>query len=135
MGNYQAGTVCESPATNGYLKCTYKGVQYLQHRLAWFLHYKEQPPKQIDHINLDKSDNRIINLRATDVSKNQMNIKVHERSKTGIKGIMPVRGGALFRAEVCVDGKRIQKHSKSITVFKAWLKEMRPKLHGEFART
>ncbi|WKV23635.1 HNH endonuclease [Acinetobacter phage vB_Ab-P-7] len=132
-GNYAANTVCNSLSNQGYIKVTYKGKQMLAHRLAWFLHYNEQPPQQIDHINLDKTDNRLSNLRATTTSQNQMNIKVHERSTTGIKGIMPVRGGKLFRAEVCLNGKRYQKHSKDIEVLKRWVVTKREELHKEFA--
>lgn len=135
MGNYSAGTTCTSKCQNGYGKVTYKGQQMLAHRLAWFLHFKEQPPKQIDHINLDRADNRIHKLRGATVSQNQMNIQTHSRSKTGVKGIMPVRGGALYRAEVCVDGKRYQKHSKCIEKLKGWVQSKRLELHGEYANT
>lgn len=134
MGNYPPSTLCTSLTNNGYIKVTYNGVVMLGHRLAWFLYYKEQPPTQIDHINGDKTDNRIHNLRPTSTSQNQMNISVHTRSKTGIKGIMPVRGGALYRAEVCVGGKRYQKHSKDITVLEAWVLSKREELHAEYAR-
>ena len=133
MGNYGAGTVCASKAQNGYIKITFRGEQMLGHRLAWFLYYKEQPPLQIDHINTIKTDNRIANLRVTTTSQNQMNIQVHDRSKTGIKGIMPVRNGTLYRAEVCVDGKRYQKHSKHIDVLEAWVTSKRAELHKGFA--
>lgn len=132
-GNYQPNTECNSLATTGYIKVTYKGQQFLGHRLAWFLYYKEQPPEFIDHIDLDKTNNRITNLRAATNSQNQMNIKVHKRSKTGIKGIMPVRGGKSYRAEVCVDGVRYQKQSKNIAELETWLLNIKPKLHGTFA--
>ncbi|AZU99221.1 HNH homing endonuclease [Acinetobacter phage vB_AbaP_APK2] len=133
MGNYAANTPCVGKFVSGYIKIRYKGIIYSGHRLAWFLYYGEEPPKYIDHINQDKADNRISNLRATTTSQNQMNIKVHERSTTGIKGIMPVRGGKLFRAEVCLNGKRYQKHSKDIEVLKRWVVAKREELHKEFA--
>lgn len=134
MGNYSKGTVCSSKFQTGYAKVTYKGIQMVAHRLAWFLYYKEQPPEQIDHINGIKDDNRISNLRTCTNSTNQMNISVHKRSQTGIKGIMPVRGGSLYRAEVCVDGKRYQKHSKDIKVLESWVKSKRKELHQSFTK-
>ncbi|QVQ34711.1 HNH family endonuclease [Acinetobacter phage vB_AbaP_WU2001] len=133
MGNYSAGTVCGGVALNGYLVVTYAGKQMLAHRLAWFLHYGKEPPKYIDHINQCKTDNRISNLRAANRSQNQCNIPVSQRSTTGIKGIMPVRGGKLFRAEVCLNGKRYQKHSKDIEVLKRLVVAKREELHKEFA--
>jgi len=43
------------------------------HRLAWFWAYGELPEKQIDHINRDRLDNRIENLRLATNEENQQN--------------------------------------------------------------
>lgn len=135
MGNYPAGSACNAVTTNGkYYKTTYKGDQILLHRLAWFLYHKKQPPEVIDHKDGDGLNNRIDNLREATTSTNQMNINATMKSTTGLKGIMPVRGGALFRAEVCVEGKRYQKHSKSIEKLQEWVTMKRQELHGEYAR-
>lgn len=135
MGNYKSGTECKSMSTNKkYYKTTYNGMQLMLHRLVWFLYYGEQPPEVIDHINGNGLDNRISNLRAATTSTNQMNIDVTSKSTTGIKGIMPVRGGKLYRAEVCVDGKRHQKHSKDINKLVQWVEAKRLELHGQYAR-
>jgi len=133
MGNYPAGSQCVSPLGR-YLKVTYLGKTYLLHRLAWVLHTGEQPPPQIDHKNLDGTDNRWDNLRASCPSTNQCNIKVHKRSQTGIKGIMPVRGGKLYRAEVCYQGKRYQKHGRDIEALQRWVIDTRNQLHQDFTR-
>ncbi|MEL0214459.1 MAG: HNH endonuclease signature motif containing protein [Burkholderiaceae bacterium] len=57
----------------GYIRITYKGVAYLAHRVAWFLSSGEQPGEEIDHINGNKSDNRICNLRSVNKSQNLVN--------------------------------------------------------------
>ena len=57
----------------GYLTTTAKGKQLKVHRLAWFLHYGVWPNNQMDHINKDKTDNRIANLRDVDHSLQQHN--------------------------------------------------------------
>lgn len=135
QGNYAAGTLSGAKDYSGrYLTIRYKGKSYLAHRVAWFMYYKEQPPNYIDHINRNGLDNRIANLRPATASENQRNIEVTSRSTTGLKGIMPVRGGTLFRAEVCVQGKRYQKHSKSIEKLQEWVTMKRQELHGEYAR-
>ena len=63
---------------NGYT-CVYhtfnnKIRSFKGHRVGWFLHYGYQPA-MLDHINQDKSDNRIINLRECDMTKNLGNQK------------------------------------------------------------
>lgn len=134
QGNYQAHTHCTSVCTTGnYLKVTYRGTQYLQHRVAWFLHYGTQPPDVIDHANGNGLDNRIVNLREATTSTNQMNIKATSKSTTGVKGIFPVRGGKLYRAEVCIDGKRYQKHAADPKKLEAWVVSKRNELHGTYA--
>lgn len=45
-----------------------------------------------------------------------------------------VRNGTLFRAEVCIHGKRYQKHSKDVSKLQAWVTAKRQELHGEYAR-
>lgn len=56
----------------GYLQTEVKGKQYKVHRLAWLLHYGKWPDGQIDHINKNKADNKIENLRCGN-SVNQHN--------------------------------------------------------------
>ena len=51
------------PQTNGYLCISHKGKRFRCHRIVWLLHKGEWPKHQIDHINRNKLDNRIENLR------------------------------------------------------------------------
>lgn len=69
----------------GYVHISVDGNKYLAHRLAWFYEFGELPASEIDHINRDKSDNRIENLREADRSLNVRNTPA--RSKSGYKGI------------------------------------------------
>lgn len=63
------------------------GRSYNAHRLAWAMHYKEQPPPIIDHINGDPHDNRIANLRPATVAENARNSKKPCTNKSGFKGV------------------------------------------------
>lgn len=49
--------------TYGYLIFKIKGKQYKAHRIAWLLNYGSFPETELDHINRNKLDNRIENLR------------------------------------------------------------------------
>ena len=62
------------------------GDRFLAHRIAYYMHHGEDPGEfMVDHINGDRSDNRIVNLRAVTASQNSMNRRTTARS--GHKGI------------------------------------------------
>lgn len=55
----------------GYIKVFLDGRVYFAHRLAWFVTYGAWPDYEIDHINGDRSDNRLCNLRVATSSQNK----------------------------------------------------------------
>ena len=68
------------------LQYTYKGVarkMYL-HRLAWRIYYGEWPDLVIDHINRDRSDNRLCNLRVVTVRDNVRNARPKSGKYSGV---------------------------------------------------
>ena len=64
----------------GYLTVGFQGRNLCVHRLAWKLHTGEEPPKELDHKNRDKIDNRWDNLRAASRQQNLSN-KLKRRGK------------------------------------------------------
>jgi HNH endonuclease len=66
---------------HGYLHVKFKNKQVKVHRLAWFLHYREWPKYQIDHINGIRDDNRIDNLRDVERKFNANNRVEHREGK------------------------------------------------------
>ncbi|NJL70254.1 MAG: hypothetical protein HC888_00975 [Candidatus Competibacteraceae bacterium] len=62
-----------TPTRNGYGQVNVQGNMVRTHRLAWFLHYGEWPPYDIDHINGKRLDNRITNLRSVPSQENIAN--------------------------------------------------------------
>jgi hypothetical protein len=77
-----AGTLC-----NGYVKIGIGGKHYSAHRLAWLYVYGIFPKKQIDHINQDRSDNRILNLREVSTIDNGRNRVMQKNNTSGITGV------------------------------------------------
>jgi hypothetical protein len=68
----KAGDVAGSLNSVGYRTVVIDQSRYLSHRLAWFLTHNEQP-NVIDHINRDRADNRLANLRNVTQSQNLLN--------------------------------------------------------------
>jgi hypothetical protein len=71
----------------GYVVIKLKDKQYKAHRLAWLYIYGKWPKDQIDHINGNKSDNKINNLREVNQSQNNFNRKLQKNNTTGVKGV------------------------------------------------
>ena len=88
------------PLTNtckqGYKKVEVQGKRIAQHRVAWFLAYGFWP-KEIDHINQDKGDNRLINLRACTRSTNMLNRKMRPDNTSGVKGLSYCKANKKWR--------------------------------------
>lgn len=63
-----AGTI-----NKGYVRIKINNKIYLAHRLAWLYVYGEPPSSMLDHINQNKSDNRISNLRISNHRHNAYN--------------------------------------------------------------
>ncbi len=80
-----AGTL----GTNGYRTVTIAKHKYLAHRLVWIL-LKGTEPIFIDHINQNKLDNRIENLRSVEILQNRQNLKAHKNNTIGFGGINKV---------------------------------------------
>jgi len=73
--------VLGSCAADGYIAIRIDAGAYLAHRLAWLYVYGEWPTGEIDHINHNRSDNRISNLRDVTGSENSRN---RQRETTGV---------------------------------------------------
>ena len=87
-----AGKPACFPRPQGYLGCLVYKVPISAHRAAWALHYGEWP-NVIDHINGDRADNRIANLRSVDKAENAKNRRMHPANKSGALGVIAHRKG------------------------------------------
>lgn len=67
--------------TTGYLKGQWEGKNYLVHRILYYVYYRLQP-LMIDHIDRNKQNNNILNLRASSSRQNSLNTINNGRSPT-----------------------------------------------------
>ena len=102
----QIGATAGSLANTGYLVVNF-GRNFgpiCLHRLAWLHVYGIHPVGVIDHINGDKLDNRISNLRLVDNFINQQNRRgCNKNNKSGLLGVH--RHQSKFRSRVMANGK------------------------------
>lgn len=74
----------------GYIKVCIDGKYYLAHKIIWLIvhgEWVEYPAFEIDHINGDRSDNRIVNLRKVTKSENQRNAGRRINNTSGVHGV------------------------------------------------
>lgn len=74
----------------GYIQVNVDGVKYLEHRLVWWMLTGQDAP-MLDHIDRNKINNRIGNLRPASMSQNLANT-ADRSSKLGIPGVRILKG-------------------------------------------
>jgi hypothetical protein len=90
---------------HGYLVGVIQGSPFYAHRVAWAIHYGAWPKREIDHINGDRSDNRIKNLRDVSRSLNGKNVKMYTRNTSGHTGVSWDQVNKKWRVQIVIDGK------------------------------
>jgi hypothetical protein len=97
----------------GYLIIKIKGRQYKAHRLAWLYVYGQMPKGVIDHINGDRSDNRICNLRDVTQDQNNKSARRKPNRETGEVGVyIDKTKGLLKKFAAKIDGKTKRFYNK-----------------------
>lgn len=123
--------------TSGYLSVSLKknkiGKTHKVHRLVAmaFLENLENKP-YVDHIDGNKTNNSVNNLRWATNSENQMNSKMHKDNKLQIKGIYKTENNS-YCAYITKDGKDYSKYFKKLEDAIIWRKQKEEELHGEFS--
>lgn len=75
---------------SGYYELTFKGKYYRVHRIVCVLHDIEVDGKVVDHIDRDKSNNKISNLKVVYQKENMQNVSRHKLSAANTSGVQGV---------------------------------------------
>lgn len=86
--NVSVGDVAGGLGNSGYYQVRRNGVLQLVHRVVWELHYGEIPCKMfVDHIDGNKVNNKISNLRLVEREGNARNCSQRKDNVSGVVGV------------------------------------------------
>lgn len=100
-----AGTITKS----GYLRVEIDNFGYMAHRLIFAIVKGRwpMPYMEVDHRDLDKSNNLFENLREATPSQNQINRGLRPHNTSGITGVNWNNNTSMWHAELSVGGGRV----------------------------
>lgn len=117
---------------DGYIVVRVHGHGYSAHRLAWFYMYGAWP-RSIDHIDRNRANNALKNLREATVSQNAMNTAFRNMNGSGYRGVTWNKGSGKWQAQSRLNGRNhylgvFDTAEKASEAYEAFCK----KHHGEF---
>lgn len=122
--------------STGYCVIQYNKQIYKAHRLAWVYVYGEIPDGLfVDHKNMDKSNNRIDNLRLCTKAENHNNVGLRRDNVSGVKGVTWSNSHGKWCVHASVNCKRVHigyfvNKQDAVEAHKLFCKQH----HGEFYR-
>jgi hypothetical protein len=105
--NTRKGMVAGTKLSNRYIRIFIFGKLYQAHRLAWYMYYGKEPEYGIDHIDGDKHNNRISNLRDVPQSSNCKNKSISSANSSGFTGVTFLKSKGKWRSRICINGKDV----------------------------
>jgi hypothetical protein len=121
--------------SNSYGSVNLDGVQYCIHKVIFCMVHGTMPD-QVDHIDGNRQNHRIENLRPASNAENGMNKPAQSNNKTGIKNVCWNSTHRKWAVQVQAYGRRVfSKLFDSLELAELAAEEARNKYHGEFARS
>lgn len=120
-------------SARGYIAINYKRKRYYAHRLVYLMHHGYLP-EEVDHIDGDKGNNRVENLRACTHAQNGRNRPAQANNKTGVKNVVWDKNRSKWVVYMKVDGKNTNFGGFEDLELAAFVaSELRDKHYREFA--
>lgn len=92
---------------SGYKVGAVDSKNYLAHRIVWAIHYGEWPDGEIDHIDHDRANNKIENLRCVSRVENCHNMSAYKTNTSGATGVYWFGARNKWKVEIWVARKKI----------------------------
>lgn len=127
------GSIAGIENSNGYLEIIINRFRYRAHRLAWLYCFGEFPVGQLDHIDNNRTNNSLDNLREATNLENSYNKGVNKLNTTGYKGVSLDKRSNRYRAYITDKGKQrsLGYYATAIEASIAY-NDAAKLLHGEF---
>lgn len=129
------GDVAGRLNNRNYYQTCFDGKDYKNHRIIFFLHYG-YCPDCIDHINTDRTNNKINNLREATRSDNNCNSKIRKNNTSGHKNVS-LQSGKYWRVQINKFETIVVSKLFPLDQFQQacdYSDEQRQIIHGNFAR-
>lgn len=132
-----AGKVAGSTATHGYITVRVNYKLYYAHRIIWEMLYGPIPEgMQVDHIDMDRANNRPGNMRLANNAQNNSNRGLQSNNTSGYKGVSWDKSKRKWAVQIKVGQKKIHlgryDNIEEAVVVRQKATEY---YHGQFART
>lgn len=111
----RAGDVAGGKTKEGYFRVRNKKRKHLVHRVIWEMFYGEVPKGLVvDHINRDRSDNKISNLRLLNYEESAHNCRKKSSNTSGLTGVAYEGGEHPRWRATWMEGLRLKTKSFSV---------------------
>jgi hypothetical protein len=99
------GDIAGTLKPHGYISISINNKLYYAHRLVWLYVYNKLPENTIDHINGNRCDNSLTNLREASKLENNRNSKINKNNTSGIKGVYYSKRNKNYVAQITLNYK------------------------------
>lgn len=134
-GSARAGDVVKFINASGHITLNVDGKPYLAHRVIWKMVTGQDPIDEIDHKDVNGSNNCWENLRESNRPQNMANVPTPSTNTSGVKNVTFRRANKKWHAKIKTNNKdnhigyfdRLEDAAAAVA-------EARARLHGDFAR-
>jgi hypothetical protein len=134
FANIKVGSPAGRTDSHGYFQTTINKRGYLNHRLIFFMHHGYLP-KVLDHIDGNRKNNLIDNLREATVFQNNQNRAKLPNNKSGYKNVYFHKDSNKWAVTLRIDGKETHIGLfDDLELADLVATEARDKFHKQYAR-